>query len=160
MGNLTRDPEVTYTPKGTAVCEIGLAVNEYWTDDQGEKMEDTVFVDITFFGNSAETIQQYMSKGRPIYVEGKLKLDQWEDKQTGQKRSKMRVIGRSFQFLGGKKDNDDKEDKKPRQQGSFKRGGKQQGGEYDQSAAPRRPSPPPQKPQDPDLDQPEDDIPF
>lgn len=100
MGNLTRDPEVRYTPKGTAVATIGLAVNRVWTTESGEKKEEVMFVDVDVWGRQAETIGQYMSKGRPIFIEGRLKLDQWDDKESGQKRSKLKVVCESFQFLG------------------------------------------------------------
>ena len=99
VGNLTRDPELRYTPKGTAVAKLGLAVNRVWRAEGGEKKEEVTFVDIDAFGQQAETICQYMKKGSPILVEGRLRLDQWDDKQTGQKRSKLGVILESFQFL-------------------------------------------------------------
>lgn len=104
IGNLTREPEVRYTPKGTAVVDIGMAVNRTWTDDSNQKREETTFVDVTFWGRQAETIGQYCRKGSSLYVEGRLQLDTWDDRETGQKRSKLRVIGESFQFLGGKQD--------------------------------------------------------
>jgi single-strand DNA-binding protein len=99
VGNLTRDPELRYTPKGTAIAKIGLAVNRVWTTEGGEKKEEVTFVDIEAFGRQAETIGQYLKKGRPVMVEGRLKLDQWEDKQSGQKRSKLGVVLENFQFL-------------------------------------------------------------
>ena len=102
IGNLTRDPELRHTPKGTSVTELGLAINRVWYDDNKQKQEDTTFVDVTFWGRQAETIQQYLSKGRPILVEGRLQLDSWDDKETGKKRSKLRVIGESFQFIDSK----------------------------------------------------------
>jgi single-strand DNA-binding protein len=105
MGNLTRDPEVRYTPKGTAIATIGLAVNRVWTTESGEKKEEVTFVDVDVWGRQAETIGQYMSKGRPIFIEGRLKLDSWDDKETGQKRNKMKVVCESFQFLGAPKGN-------------------------------------------------------
>jgi single-strand DNA-binding protein len=98
-GNLTRDPELRYTPKGTAVCKFGLAVSRNWTNEAGEKKEDVTFVDIDAFGRQAEVVAQYMKKGRPFLVEGRLKLDQWDDKQTGQKRSRLGVVLESFSFL-------------------------------------------------------------
>jgi single-strand DNA-binding protein len=100
MGNLTRDPEVSYTPKGTAVAKLGLAVNRQWTAENGEKKEEVTFVDVEAWGRQAETIGQYMSKGRPIFIEGRLKMDSWEDKETHQKRIKMKVVVENFQFLG------------------------------------------------------------
>ncbi len=101
MGNLTRDPEVRYTPKGTAVCTLGLAINERYTAQTGETREETVYVDIDVWGRQAETSGQYLSKGRPVFVEGRLRLDQWDDKETGQKRSRLKVVGQRIQFLGG-----------------------------------------------------------
>ena len=100
VGNLTRDPELRYTPKGTAVAKIGLAVNRNWTSESGEKKEEVTFVDVDIFGRTAENVSQYMRKGRPILVEGRLKLDQWDDKQTGQKRSRLAVVAETVQFLG------------------------------------------------------------
>jgi single-strand DNA-binding protein len=99
VGNLTRDPELRYTPKGTAIAKFGLAVNRVWTTETGEKKEEATFVDIDAFGKQAETIGQYMKKGRQMLVEGRLRLDQWDDKQTGQKRSKLGVVLEAFQFL-------------------------------------------------------------
>jgi len=100
VGNLTRDPELRYTPKGMAIAKIGLAVNRNWTSESGEKKEEVTFVDVDIFGRTAENVAQYMKKGRPILIEGRLKLDQWDDKQTGQKRSKLGVVGEVVQFLG------------------------------------------------------------
>src|SRR5580704_11451521 len=100
VGNLTRDPELRYTPKGTAIAKIGLAVNRVWTNDAGEKKEEVTFVDVDVFGRTAENVGQYMRKGRPILIEGRLKLDQWDDKQTGQKKSKLGVVAETVQFLG------------------------------------------------------------
>ena len=100
MGNLTRDPELRYTPKGTAIAKVGLAVNRVWTNEAGEKKEEVTFVDVDVFGRTAENVGQYMRKGRPILVEGRLKLDQWDDKQTGQKKSKLGVVAETVQFLG------------------------------------------------------------
>lgn len=100
MGNLTRDPELRYTPKGTAIAKIGLAVNRVWTTETGEKREEVTFVDVDVFGRTAENVGQYMRKGSPMLIEGRLRLDQWEDKQTGQKRSKLGVVADTVQFLG------------------------------------------------------------
>ncbi len=101
IGNLTRDPELRYTPKGQAVTDIALAVNRRYVVD-GEKREEVTYVDVTFWGKGAEIIAQYMKKGNPMYVEGRLRLDSWDDKTTGQKRSRLTVTGEEFQFLGGK----------------------------------------------------------
>ena len=94
MGNLTRDPEVKYTPKGTAIANLGLAVNRVWTNEAGEKKEEVTFVDVDVFGRTAENVGQYMRKGRPILIEGRLRLDQWDDKQTGQNNDDRRCIAR------------------------------------------------------------------
>lgn len=101
LGNLTRDPELRYTPKGTAVAKIGLAVNRKYTLESGEAREEVTFIDIDAFGKQAELIGQYLKKGNPLFVEGRLKLDQWDDKNTGQKVSKLRVAMENFQFVGG-----------------------------------------------------------
>ena len=94
MGNLTRDPEVRYTPSGTAVTDIGLAVNRYWFDKQAnERREETTFVDVTLWGRQAEVAGEYLAKGRPVLIEGRLHLDSWDDRETGQKRSKLKVVG-------------------------------------------------------------------
>ncbi len=103
-GNLTRDPELRYTPKGTAVAKIGLAINRTWKSESGESKEEVTFVDADAFGRTAEVIAQYMRKGRPILVEGRLKLDQWEDKNTHQKQSKLKVVLEGFSFIDSKGD--------------------------------------------------------
>ncbi len=100
MGNLTRDPEVKYTPKGTALANLGLAVNRRWTTETGEQKEEVTFVDVEVWGRQAETAGQYLAKGRPVFVEGRLKLDSWEDKESGQKRNKLKVVAERVQFLG------------------------------------------------------------
>lgn len=101
-GNLTRDPELRYTPKGMAIAKFGLAVNRTWKNEAGETKEEVTFVDIDSFGRQAEIIAQYFKKGRPILMEGRLRLDTWEDKQTNQKRSKLGVVLEAFQFLDSK----------------------------------------------------------
>ena len=100
VGNLTRDPELRYTPKGMAIAKVGLAVNRIWRNEAGETKEEVTFVDVDVFGRTAENVGQYMRKGRPILIEGRLRLDQWDDKQTGQKRSKLGVVAETVQFLG------------------------------------------------------------
>ena len=139
MGNLTRDPELRYTPSGTAIAKMGLAVNRVWRDAEGQQKEEVTFVDVDAFGKQAETIGQYMQKGRPILVEGRLKLDQWEDKNTGQNRSRLGVVLERFTFVGG--------------------GGGQAGGG---DAAPQQSAPPPSEPAGgPPVDAPgDDDVPF
>jgi single-strand DNA-binding protein len=100
VGNLTRDPELRYTPKGTAIAKIGLAVNRKWKSETGEMKEEVTFVDVDTFGRTAENVGQYMRKGRPILIEGRLRLEQWDDKQSGQKRSRLSVVAETVQFLG------------------------------------------------------------
>jgi single-strand DNA-binding protein len=105
LGNLTRDPQVRYTPSGTAVAEIGMAVNRYWFDKQSNsRREETTFVDVTLWGRDAEVAGEYLAKGRPVLIEGRLQLDTWDDKQTGQKRSKLRVVAERMQMLGSRGD--------------------------------------------------------
>ena len=139
MGNLTRDPEMRYTPSGTAIAKLGLAVNRVWRDTEGQQKEETTFVDVDAFGKQAETLGQYMQKGRPILIEGRLKLDQWEDKNTGQNRSRLGVVLERFTFIGSGAGHAD--------------GG---GGAQQQSA------PPPSQPTEgPPADGPgDDDVPF
>ena len=151
MGNLTRDPEIKYTPKGTAIANFGIAVNRTYTPEGGEKREEVTFIDLEAWGRTAEVIGEYFKKGRPIFIEGRLKLDQWDDKQTGKKMSKLRVVVDTFEFLGSRE------------------GGAAGGGTGGGTAAPegqsapparRAPSAPPRPPADPDLDAAPDDIPF
>jgi single-strand DNA-binding protein len=106
VGNLTRDPQVKYTAGGTAVTEIGLAVNRRWLDKQSNQWKDeTTFVDITLWGRTAEIAGEYLAKGRSVLIEGRLQLDTWDDRESGQKRSKLRVVGENMTMLGGKGDN-------------------------------------------------------
>ena len=98
-GNLTRDPELRYTPKGTAIAKFGLAMNRTWKTETGETKEEVTFVDVDAFGRQAEVLAQYMKKGRPLLMEGRLKLDTWEDKNTHQKQSKLKVTLESFSFI-------------------------------------------------------------
>lgn len=132
MGNLTRDVELRVTPKGTAIAQFGLAINRKWKDDSGAEREEVVFVDCEAWAKAAETISKYVSKGSPLFVSGRLKLDQWEDKTTKEKRSKLKIVVENFQFLGG-----DKKDGEQRQAPS----------------APKPATPPPQE----NLDE---DVPF
>ncbi len=141
IGNLTRDPEMRYTPKGTAVVDLGLAVNRMFTTEEGERREEATYIDVVLWARLAEIAEQYLKKGRSVFIEGRLQLDSWDDKQTGQKRSKLRVIGENLQMLGGRPDS---EGAPP-------------------SSRPARPatSAPPVRPtKDPDLDAEPDDIPF
>ncbi len=155
MGNLTRDPEVRYTPKGTAVAELGLAINRVYSAENGEKREETTFVDVTLWGRTAEIAGEYLKKGRPVFIEGRLQLDSWDDKQTGQKRSKLKVVGEAMQLMGSRGGGE----------GGGGGGGTGGGGGDEPSGRPpqSRPAaaPPKQKPPvDPDLEPEEDDIPF
>jgi single-strand DNA-binding protein len=100
IGNITRDIETRYTPQGTAVADIGLAINRSWKDSTGEKKEETTFVDITLWGRTAEVATEYCRKGDPLFVSGRLHLDTWQDKTTGEKRAKLKVVGEQIQLLG------------------------------------------------------------
>lgn len=104
IGNLTRDPQLRYLPNQSAVVEFGLAVNRRWRTAQGEDREEVTFVDCTAFGKQAETINQYLTKGRPVFIQGRLKYESWDDKQGGGRRSKLGVIVEQFQFLGQRED--------------------------------------------------------
>ena len=133
VGNLTRDIELKYLPKGTAVCNLSLAVNRRWKTEAGEEKEDVYFAECKAFGKQAETIAQYVKKGHPMMVEGRLTREEWDDKKTGEKRSTTRIMIETFQFLKG------------RDEGT--------------APAPRRESTPAAAAPKPDLD-PEDDLPF
>ena len=107
IGNLTRDPEVRMLPSGRPVCNFGIAVNRSFKDAEGNYKDETTFVDVESFGPSGEALARFFSKGKPIFVEGRLKLDQWDDKQTGQKRSKLGVTLENFQFLDSRNESGD-----------------------------------------------------
>ena len=105
VGNLTRDPEVKYTTGGTAIAEIGLAVNRTWFDQKSnERKEEVTFVDITLFGRQAEVAGEYLGKGRQVLIEGRLQMDSWDDKETGKKRTKLKIVGEQMTMLGGRGD--------------------------------------------------------
>lgn len=133
MGNLTRDPEMRMTPSGQAICKFALAVNRTYTGQDGQKKEEVTFVEIDSFGKQAETIGKYMTKGRQLFVEGRLKLDSWE--KNGEKRSRLSVVLENFQFMG------------------------ERGEKRDEGAAPAavNPTPAPAPKSDLDADQ---DVPF
>ncbi len=176
MGNLTRDPQVKFLPSQTQVAEFGIACNRKFKGQNGEDREEVTFVDITAFGKTAELINQYFTKGKPIFIEGRLKYDQWDDKNGGGKRSKLTVVVDNFQFIGGRDDAGGGGGGGGRSAGGgYDSGGG--GGEYDQSPRPARQAPPargparpaaarpaPAPPQDPPFsDEPQvsdDDIPF
>ncbi|MCX7886646.1 MAG: single-stranded DNA-binding protein [Verrucomicrobiae bacterium] len=147
IGNLTRDPEVRFTPKGTAVANLGLAINRTYTAETGETKEEVVFVDIEVWGRQAELAGQYLAKGRQVFVEGRLRMDSWEDKESGQKRSRLRVVAERIQFLGA-----------PRADAEIS----EQAPPTGQRATPRqRPqSPPPEPEEPPPPPEEDDDIPF
>lgn len=105
MGNLTRDPEMRYTPSNTAVVDFGLAVNRTWRNQQGEQQEETTFVDCTAFARTAEVINQYLQKGRPLFIEGRLRLERWQA-QDGSNRSKLSVVVDRFEFIDSRRDGD------------------------------------------------------
>lgn len=150
-GNLTRDPELRYTPKGTAVAKLGMAINRSWTTETGEKREEATFVDVDAFGKQAEVISQYLRKGRSLLIEGRLRLESWDDKATGAKRSKLGVVLESFSFLDS---------------GNREGGGSSGGGSAPQAGAapaprPQRPAPSAPAPASQDGPPPDDDdVPF
>jgi single-strand DNA-binding protein len=152
MGNLTRDPEVRYTPKGTALANLGVAVNRVWTTESGEQKEEVTFVDIEVWGRQAETAGQYLSKGRPVFVEGRLKLDSWEDKESGQKRNKLKVVAERVQFLGAPRGGAEFKDQAPSDEGPARPA----------SRGPRASAPPPHDKGEPEppASAEDDNIPF
>lgn len=166
IGNLTRDPELRYTPGGAAVADLGIAVNRIYTTKEGERREEVTFVDVTVWNRTAENCCQYLKKGRPVHIEGYLKMDSWEDKNSGEKRSKLKVEAETVQFLGGRRDEEgggddfapppardrDRDRPEPRRP-NFNAGNGANGPSRAPSAPPRRPTPPPDHEAD-------DDIPF
>jgi single-strand DNA-binding protein len=148
IGNVTRDPEIKFTSKGSAVTDIGLAINRTYTLDSGEKREETTFVDVELWGRLAEIAGEYAKKGRPVYIEGRLRMDTWEDKASGQKRSRLKVVGENLQLLGSRTDG------AARSHGSDDSRDSHDSPPQRSSAPPRRPAtPPPTELED-------DDIPF
>jgi single-strand DNA-binding protein len=161
MGNLTRDPQLKYLPSQTAVAEFGIACNRKFKGQNGEEREDVTFVDCSAFGKTGELINQYFTKGKPIFIQGRLKYDSWEDKQGGGKRSRLTVVVDNFQFIGGRDGGG---------AGGGGGGASQEGGDYEQRPPrpqqnrpqPARPqnAPPPQQPFGEEEQFKEDDIPF
>lgn len=149
IGNLTRDPELRVTPKGSSICQFGMAVNRTFKDASGQQREETTFVDIEAWGRQGEVISKYCSKGRPLFVEGRLRFDSWEDKNTGQKRSRLSVVLENFQFIGGR--NDDQ------QGGNEGGGGAPAGGGEQRYSPPARSAPANQPAPQNNLDE---DVPF
>ena len=153
IGNLTRDPEIKYTPKGTAVADIAIAVNRTYTGPDGQKKEEVTYIDVVLWERLAELAGEYLKKGRPVFIEGRLQMDTWDDKATGQKRSKLRVRGEIMQFLGSR----DGGGGAPSGGSDDEEGG---GGGYTRQAPSPRPAPrPAQRPPQPQHDE-GDDIPF
>jgi single-strand DNA-binding protein len=146
IGNLTRDPELRVTPKGTATCQFGLAVNRSFKDESGQQRDETTFVDVEAWSRQAETIAKYCTKGRPLFVEGRLRFDQWEDKASGQKRSKLKVVLENFQFLGGRDDSAG--------------GGPESGSARGDAGSGERHAPPPRRSAPPPADNLDEDVPF
>ena len=151
MGNLTRDPELRYLPSNMPVVQIGMAINRRWRSKEGENQDETNFVECEAFGRTAEVINEYLKKGRPLFIEGRLKLDQWQDKE-GNNRSKMKVIIETFQFVDSRGDGDGG--------GSGGGGGGRRSYGDDSGAARGRSRPAPASTDEPHEPIDEDDIPF
>lgn len=147
IGNLTRDPELRVTPKGTAICTFSLAVNRKFRDESGADREEVTYIDVEAWGKSGENISKYCTKGRPLFVEGRLRLDQWEDKNTKEKRSRMKVVCENFQFLGSGR----------AEGGAPAGGGGGEGGGYSAPAPRSAPRPAAQPAPQENLDE---DVPF
>lgn len=170
IGNLTRDPDLRTTQNGTAICDLGLAVNRRWRDQSGRDQEETCFVDVAVWGRSAENCAQYLQKGAPVLVEGRLRQEQWEDRNGGGKRSRLTVVAEVVQFLGSRADGERQEEpphdgyrrdsgySQPaaRRQSSSRQGGRNDGG----FGAPPPTQQPPYPPEDDPGYDPEDEIPF
>ncbi len=128
LGNLTRDPEIRHTPKGNAVTDISIAVNRRVQDGNGGWKDEATFVEVTVWGNTAENAHKYLSKGRGVFIEGRLQLDTWDDKETGKKRSKLKVVGEIVQFLPDGKGGGGSRSSHDNDSGSSGGGGNRQGG--------------------------------
>ncbi len=151
MGNLSREVEIKYTPKGTAVADTGLACNRIRSGEDGQKIEEVTYVDLTFWGRQAELAHQYLAKGRPVFVEGRLHMDSWTDKESGKQRTKLKVVVENMQFVGGPAGGGSSG-------GGSNRGGQQPGsGAPQQQYAPQGGSPASEMP---DFQDDDDDIPF
>jgi len=171
MGNLTREPELRYTPGGAAVCEFGIAINRTYTANN-QTREEVCFVDIVVWGKSGELCQRYLNKGSQALIEGRLQYDQWEDKTTGRRSSRLRVVADNVQFVGARRENSDgaagmggqnqqnsyRNASNNGNQGAYNRPMPQQGGAYQQGGMPNGMPPMPQEAFNPDAG--EDDIPF
>ena len=146
MGNFTRDPELRQTQSGTSVCRFSIAVNRSYNSQDGSTRDETCFVEVDSFGRTAVNISKFFSKGRPILIEGRLRQDSWEDKQTGQKRTKLLVVLERFEFVGS------------REQGGGNYGGGYDGGDYSSSSPAPRQSRQSAPARNEDLE--DDDVPF
>ena len=183
IGNLTRDPELRYTPQGSAICDMGLAINRQYTTNDGVKKEEVCFVDITAWGRQAETCNRFIKKGSQIFVEGRLKLDSWQDKETGKNRSKLNVVAERIQFLSGsgagrQPDEAEGEQQQPHQKPAYQQQQQSQAPKQEYSrppqqqaqqptvqkaapVAPQTQNPPPPPAEIFEVDsEPDDDIPF
>jgi single-strand DNA-binding protein len=159
LGNLTRDPQVRYTPGGTAVSEIGLAVNRTWFDQKtNSRREEVTFVDVTLWARQAEVAGEYLSKGRQVLIEGRLQLDTWEDKESGQKRSKLRVVCENMTMVGGR--GDGSRGDSPRGEGGRAEGGRAEGSPGGARATAESQSPADEFHDVPQDAPPEDEVPF
>lgn len=150
LGNLTRDPQLRYTPSQSAVCEFGLACNRKFKAADGSDREEVTFVDCTAWGKTGEVINTFFTKGKPIFIQGRLKYDQWEDKNGGGKRSKLSVVVDNFQFIGGREGGG--------QGGQSYGGDEQTGGGRTMARSPQRP-PAASRPAPQQAPAPEDDMP-
>jgi single-strand DNA-binding protein len=179
IGNLTRDPELRYTPNGAPVTDLGVAVNRYFNTKDGERREETLFIDVTVWNRQAENCCQFLRKGRSVHIEGYLRMDTWDDRNTGEKRSKIKIEAENVQFLGGPRESGGADEelggsgaaapaREPRRSAppaeprsmsngpSRSYGTPAAGGAAGGGPAPRRPAaPPPPEPEESD-----DDIPF
>ena len=162
IGRITRDIEVRSTPKGTAVAELGMATNRFRQDESGQRIEETTYVDVTLWGKQAELAGQYLAKGREVYIEGRLQLDTWQEKTSGQNRSKLRVVGETMQFIGGQGQGGGQSQggsqQRP-QQGGYQQAPQQQAPQQSYSAPPQQQAPMGGSAANVQIEE-EDDIPF
>jgi single-strand DNA-binding protein len=164
IGNLTRDPELRYTPSQVAVTDLGLAINRYYTTKDGERREEVLFIDVTVWNRQAENCCQYLKKGQPVHVEGYLRMDSWDDRNTGEKRTKIKVEAENVQFLGSRREGgapggapEEEFSPTPRRSAPAESRGPANG-----SSRPSAPSPmpPPRRPAQPEPEEADEDIPF
>ncbi|MDP6106885.1 MAG: single-stranded DNA-binding protein [Candidatus Brocadiia bacterium] len=161
LGNLTRDPQLRYTPSGTPICEFGVAVNRRFKTKEGEQRDETCFVDVAAWGRTGEVISEYFSKGKPILVEGRLKFDSWETPDG--RRSKLSVVAENFQFIGGRDDREDSSAHPGRRAEGGRPRGERPSGRRDPAQGASRQEQAPDEPKEPEqegLDVSDDEIPF